>query len=122
MPNTATFPDGIVGTAKKVHELGLKVGIYSSAGTITCAGYPASLGCEDNDAASFVEWGVDYLKYGNCNYPEEWDDQYQWCIPDRSKDVGANGTCLDITNPAPQVTTGQHPTPLNVTIAYVMLC
>lgn len=77
------------------------MGIYSSAGTATCAGYPASLEYEDIDAASFAAWGIDYLKYDNCNYPSEWNDQYRWCIQDRSSNVGPNGTCLDITNPAP---------------------
>lgn len=101
IPNTQTFPDGIVGTAKKVHDLELKLGIYSSAGTATCAGYPASLNYEDIDAASFAEWGVDYLKYDNCNFPQDWNDQYQWCIQDRSSNVGNNGTCSDIKNPAP---------------------
>lgn len=101
IPNPTTFPDGISGTADKVHGLGLKMGIYSSAGIATCAGYPASLGYEDIDAASFAAWGIDYLKYDNCNSPSQWNDQYTWCIPDRSSDVGPNGTCLDITNPAP---------------------
>jgi alpha-galactosidase len=103
IPNPTTFPDGISGTADKVHGLGLKMGIYSSAGTATCAGYPASLGYEDIDAASFAAWGIDYLKYDNCNYPSQWNDQYGWCIPNHSSDVGPNGTCLDITNPAPPV-------------------
>ena len=39
LPNLTRFPDGINGTADKVHELGLKIGIYSSSGTQTCAGY-----------------------------------------------------------------------------------
>jgi alpha-galactosidase len=77
------------------------MGIYSSAGTATCAGYPASLGYEDIDAASFAAWGIDYLKYDNCNFPAEWNNEYGWCIQDFSNDLGANGTCLDITNPAP---------------------
>ena len=39
IPNSTTFPGGISGTASKVHSMGLKMGIYSSAGTETCAGY-----------------------------------------------------------------------------------
>jgi alpha-galactosidase len=39
--------------------MGLKIGIYSSAGNYTCAGYPASLGYEDLDAETFSEWGMD---------------------------------------------------------------
>jgi alpha-galactosidase len=60
------FPSGIADLAEYVHDRGLKFGIYSSAGTQTCAEYPASLGVEDVHAAQFAEWGVDYLKYDNC--------------------------------------------------------
>jgi alpha-galactosidase len=52
--------------ADYVHNASLKFGIYSSAGTKTCQGYPGSLGYEDKDAATFAGWGVDYLKYDNC--------------------------------------------------------
>jgi alpha-galactosidase len=62
VPNTTKFPDGMSGTADKVHALGLKYGMYSSAGTMTCGRYPGSLGYEAIDAATFAEWGVDYLK------------------------------------------------------------
>lgn len=61
------FPHGIKALADYVHGKGLKLGIYSSAGTKTCAGYPASLDHEVADARSFASWGVDYLKYDNCN-------------------------------------------------------
>ena len=67
VPDPAKFPDGITGTATYVHSLGLKLGIYEDAGTATCAGYPGSLGHETTDAQSFASWGVDYLKYDNCN-------------------------------------------------------
>ncbi|MGC0313850.1 glycoside hydrolase family 27 protein [Kitasatospora acidiphila] len=67
VPDPAKFPDGIAGTAAYVHGLGLKLGIYEDGGTATCAGYPGSLGHEREDAASFAAWGVDYLKYDNCN-------------------------------------------------------
>jgi alpha-galactosidase len=59
LPNMTRFPDGISGLADKIHSMGLKFGIYSDAGSATCAGYPASLGYEDIDAATFAEWGVD---------------------------------------------------------------
>lgn len=65
-PDPEDFPSGIAALADYVHERGLKFGIYSSAGTQTCAGLPASLGLEDVHAAQFAEWGVDYLKYDNC--------------------------------------------------------
>ncbi|MPZ81324.1 MAG: alpha-galactosidase [Actinophytocola sp.] len=61
------FPSGIKAVADYVHALGLKLGVYSSAGTATCQGLPASLDHETTDAASFAEWGVDLLKYDNCN-------------------------------------------------------
>jgi alpha-galactosidase len=67
VPDPAKFPDGIKGTADYVHGKGLKLGIYESAGTATCAGYPGSLNHEQQDANSFASWGVDYLKYDNCN-------------------------------------------------------
>ena len=67
VPDPTKFPDGISGTASYVHSLGLKLGIYESAGTQTCAGYPGSLNYETTDANSFAAWGVDYLKYDNCN-------------------------------------------------------
>lgn len=59
IPDPARFPDGIASLAAQIHDLGLKVGIYSSAGETTCAGYPASLGYEDIDAETFAEWGID---------------------------------------------------------------
>jgi alpha-galactosidase len=66
-PDYAKFPDGISGTAAYVHSKGLKLGIYEDAGTATCAGYPGSLGHETQDARLFASWGIDYLKYDNCN-------------------------------------------------------
>lgn len=65
-PDLSKFPDGIDGLASKIHALGLKAGIYSSAGFTTCGGYPASLDYEMIDATTFAEWGIDYLKYDKC--------------------------------------------------------
>jgi alpha-galactosidase len=67
VPDPEKFPSGISGTADYVHGLGLKLGLYADAGTATCAGYPGSLGHEQIDAETFASWGVDYLKYDNCN-------------------------------------------------------
>ncbi len=67
VPDPVKFPSGIDGTADYVHAKGLKLGIYEDAGTETCAGYPGSLGHEEIDAQTFADWGVDYLKYDNCN-------------------------------------------------------
>ncbi|MEV6348219.1 glycoside hydrolase family 27 protein [Actinoplanes sp. NPDC051851] len=63
----AKFPDGIKPLADYLHRRGLKLGIYGDAGTLTCAGYPGSLGHEQVDADTWASWGVDYLKYDNCH-------------------------------------------------------
>jgi alpha-galactosidase len=60
------FPHGIKAVADYVHSKGLKLGIYSSAGTKTCQGLPASLHHEQADAKMYAKWGIDYLKYDNC--------------------------------------------------------
>ncbi|OJT12590.1 Alpha-galactosidase [Trametes pubescens] len=60
------FPNGIKALADEVHGLGLKFGIYSSAGTYTCGGRFGSLDHEEIDAQTYASWGVDYLKYDNC--------------------------------------------------------
>ena len=63
------FPDGIAPIADYVHSKGLKFGIYSCAGSHTCAGKPASYGYEEVDAETFSQWGVDFLKYDFCYAP-----------------------------------------------------
>ncbi len=52
--------------ADYLHARGLKLGIYSDAGTNTCACYAGSLGHEYQDAFMYAHWGVDYLKYDWC--------------------------------------------------------
>jgi alpha-galactosidase len=61
------FPSGIKALADYVHSRGLKFGIYSDAGRLTCGGRPASQGHEYQDAITYARWGVDYLKYDWCN-------------------------------------------------------
>ncbi|KEH23291.1 putative alpha-galactosidase [Medicago truncatula] len=64
----STFPSGIKALADYVHSKGLKLGIYSDAGYFTCSKkMPGSLGHEFQDAKTFASWGIDYLKYDNCN-------------------------------------------------------
>ena len=65
-PN-AKFPD-MKALADYVHSKGLKIGIYSSPGPKTCAGYAGSLGHEEQDAKTYAEWGIDYLKYDLCSF------------------------------------------------------
>ncbi|KAI1284675.1 glycoside hydrolase family 27 protein [Xylaria sp. FL0933] len=96
IPDPTRFPNGISGVADKIHALGLKIGIYSSAGTETCAGYPASIGYESIDAASWAAWGIDYLKYDNCNVPSNWTDECNACVYSlNDPDNYVNGTCVD---------------------------
>ena len=61
------FPD-MKALGDSIHSLGLKFGIYSSPGPLTCGGYTASYGHELTDARAFAEWGIDYLKYDWCSY------------------------------------------------------
>jgi len=65
------FPSGIKALADYVHSKGLKLGIYSDAAPLTCAGYTASLNFEDQDARTFASWGIDYLKYDYCGAPDD---------------------------------------------------
>jgi alpha-galactosidase len=59
------FPD-MKALADYVHGKGLKLGIYSSPGPNTCAGYEGSYGHEEQDARTYAAWGIDYLKYDWC--------------------------------------------------------
>ncbi|GAC1517448.1 MAG: hypothetical protein NVS1B4_17730 [Gemmatimonadaceae bacterium] len=61
----AKFPD-MKALADYVHAKGLKLGIYSSPGPNTCAGYEGSYGHEEQDARTYAAWGIDYLKYDWC--------------------------------------------------------
>jgi alpha-galactosidase len=63
----AKFPD-MKALADYVHSKGLKLGIYSSPGPRTCAGYAGSLDHELQDAQLYASWGIDYLKYDLCSF------------------------------------------------------
>lgn len=69
VPDPEKFPHGMKALADYVHGKGLKFGLYSCCGVRTCAGHPGSFEHEFQDAATFAAWGVDYLKYDNCNRP-----------------------------------------------------
>lgn len=62
------FPN-MQGLADYIHSKGLKFGLYSDHGTSTCAGRVGSYSFETTDANDYAAWGVDYLKYDNCNLP-----------------------------------------------------
>lgn len=61
------FPD-MKALGEYIHAKGLKFGIYSSPGPLTCQGLEGSLGHEDQDAQQYANWGVDYVKYDSCSY------------------------------------------------------
>lgn len=65
-PDPEKFPNGMKAVADALHEMGFKFGMYGCAGTLTCDGYPGSFDHEYIDAATFAEWGVDFLKYDYC--------------------------------------------------------
>src|SRR5437667_781413 len=68
------FPD-MKALADYVHSKGLKIGIYSSPGQNTCAGYEGSYGHEEQDARTYAAWGIDYLKYDWCGARNIYTDQ-----------------------------------------------
>jgi alpha-galactosidase len=70
VPDPEKFPHGMKVVADYVHSKGLKFGMYSCAGVRTCAGYPGSYDHEFVDAQTFADWGVDFLKYDFCNFPQ----------------------------------------------------
>ena len=67
VPDAKRFPHGMKAVGDYIHGLGLKFGVYSDAGTKTCAGRPGGLGHEYQDAIQYAAWGVDYLKYDWCS-------------------------------------------------------
>ena len=69
VPDPAKFPHGMKAISDYVHSRGLKFGMYSCSGHMTCAGFPGSFDYEFIDAQTFAEWGVDYLKYDYCFRP-----------------------------------------------------
>ena len=73
------FPSGMKALGDYLHARGLKFGIYSDAGTNTCACYAGSNGHEYQDAFTYASWGVDYLKY-------------DWCYTNNLNPVGAYTT------------------------------
>ncbi|HUZ05475.1 MAG TPA: glycoside hydrolase family 27 protein [Acidobacteriaceae bacterium] len=83
--SNSKFPD-MKALADYVHSKGLKLGIYSSPGPKTCAGYEGSYGHETQDAQTYAQWGIDYLKYDLCSYgyimktQSHGDQQVAWAM------------------------------------------
>lgn len=63
-----SFPMGMENLCKTVNSIGLKMGLYTSNGTLTCEDLPASLGNEVLDARTFASWGIEYFKYDFCHH------------------------------------------------------
>ena len=67
VPDPKRFPSGMKALADYIHSKGLKFGLYSDAGTLTCQKRPGSRGYEFQDARQYAAWGVDYVKYDWCS-------------------------------------------------------
>jgi alpha-galactosidase len=69
-PQPKQFPSGMAALADYVHNLGLKLGLYTCVGTQTCKkGRPGSYGNFDIDAQTFADWGIDFVKADFCHVP-----------------------------------------------------
>src|SRR5215469_1607560 len=73
--------------ADYVHSKGLKIGIYSSPGPKTCAGYEGSYGHEEQDAKQYAAWGIDYLKYDWCSADRIYKDTDMQAVYQRMGDA-----------------------------------
>lgn len=71
--NSELFPHGMKYLADYIHSKGLKFGMYSCSGVMTCENLPGSFGYEYVDAQQFAEWEIDYLKYDFCHFPKTAD-------------------------------------------------
>src|SRR3954470_19749594 len=80
------FPD-MKALADYVHGKGLKLGIYSSPGPNTCAGYEGSYGHEEQDAKAYAAWGIDYLKYDWCGARNIYTDQEMQAVYQKMGDA-----------------------------------
>ena len=80
VPDPQKFPRGMKALADDIHALGFKFGLYSCAGVLTCGGYPSSFDHEFVDAQTFADWGVDYLKYDFCNFPDSADGRNRYAM------------------------------------------
>ena len=66
VPNKTRFPEGMDGLSSYLHAKGIRLGLYTDIGVLTCGGFPGSRGYYDLDASTFASWGVDYIKVDGC--------------------------------------------------------
>jgi alpha-galactosidase len=72
--NPDAFPSGMRELGRQIHALGLKFGIYTSAGPRICTHpHPGSQDHYRQDMRRFASWRVDYVKVDWCNVPHEKD-------------------------------------------------
>lgn len=83
------FPNGMAPMIKRMHKVGVRFGIYSSASELTCQKFPASLGHESLDAQTFSEWGVDYLKLDACAQGPEANATFASSFPAMGEAIAA---------------------------------
>jgi alpha-galactosidase len=87
----AKFPN-MHALSEYVHSKGMKLGIYSGPGPLTCAGYTGSFQHEQQDARRYGEWGIDYLKYDWCSYSRIAKDK---SLPELKKPYAIMRAALD---------------------------
>lgn len=63
----SAFPSGVPALVKQVNDKGLRLGLYTSNGELTCEDLPASLGREDSDSQTLAKWGCEFFKYDFCH-------------------------------------------------------
>jgi alpha-galactosidase len=84
LPNSR-FPD-MKGMVDYIHSHGLKAGIYSGPGPLTCQNYVSSYGYEAQDARQFADWGFDLLKYDMCSFRDIMSE-LNAVLPEGSPDI-----------------------------------
>ncbi len=80
------FPD-MKALTDYVHSKGLRIGIYSSPGPKTCAGYEGSYGHEEQDAKTYAAWDMDYLKYDWCGAARIYKDEEMQAVYQKMGDA-----------------------------------
>ena len=91
------FPSGIPALADYVHSLGLRFGLYTCAGTMTCAEKPGSYNYEYQDAQTYVDWNVDYVKVDWC-FTEGLNAKTRYTVFRNALDAAGGGIVLSICN------------------------
>ena len=114
VPDPKKFPHGMKYVADYLHKKGLKFGMYSCCGSMTCAAYPASYNREYLDAETFASWGVDFLKYDYCFKPSSVEGKSLYrrmglALANSGRDILFSGCSWGVDNTHEWIgTTGAH--------------